>query len=258
MPPVIYGTIVRSLAPPRLQSGSARKGRNSSKASQITNTYVTAPKTVRPVRHSQTGVRPASTSAQSPKLPTPENSKYPPACNRLTVISSQTKYRTCPLACRRDRIAIQHSNPAMTFARVPPAEMRRLFRLQSKCTLESAFACPPVSKQVPPWPAPSWRRFAIAKATIEIAMMVARSRVPGVPPEAVVPLRMHQDFLSWTPAWPKYTEPETGCIVDSYIGLSDTSLSTISPFLSRHLPPLARFRNRRNVAYGTSDSFRVR
>ena len=34
---------------------------------------------------------PATTAAQSPKLPIPENRKYPPASNRLKVITSQKK-----------------------------------------------------------------------------------------------------------------------------------------------------------------------
>jgi len=49
------------------------------------------PSAAKPTRDAHAGCHPATTAAQSPMLPMPENRKYPPASNRLKVISSQKK-----------------------------------------------------------------------------------------------------------------------------------------------------------------------
>src|SRR5258707_12442622 len=109
-------------------------------------------------RHSQCACNPAITSAQSPKLVTPEKRKYPVPSKRLNakLVSRKKHHRTDALFALRS--AIQRTMLAARLARVPPAATSRESKSLDHATVVNRPDFVPVSKAVAALPKPSCSR----------------------------------------------------------------------------------------------------
>src|SRR6202035_3246341 len=104
--------------------------------------------TMSSVRHIQWAGKAAITSAQSPKLVTPEKKKYRVPARRLNARLVKRKKRKRTDARGVLRRAIQKSKPAARFARVPPAATSRELKSLDHATVERTPDLAPVSRAV--------------------------------------------------------------------------------------------------------------
>src|ERR1700734_3238743 len=116
--------------------------------------------TMSSVLHSQCAGKPAITTAQSPKLLTPEKKKYPVPARRLKATLVSRKKRRCTEARFALRNAIQKPIPAAKFASVPPAATSLESNALDHATVVSTPDCAPVISATAPCPSPSCKTSA--------------------------------------------------------------------------------------------------
>src|ERR1700744_5332093 len=106
------------------------------------------PTMTRSLRHNQWAERPAITSAQSPKLVTPEKKKYPVPAKRLNAKLITRKKRSRTDARVALRSAIHKTMAAARFANVPPAATRRESKSPDHATVDNTPDLAPMSNAV--------------------------------------------------------------------------------------------------------------
>src|SRR5580658_9946071 len=107
------------------------------------------------VRHSQCGCEPEITTAQSPKLVTPEKKKYPVPAKRLKATLVSRKKRNSTDARLALRKAIQATMPAARLTSVPPAATSFESNALDHATVVNKPDCVPVSRARAPCPSAS-------------------------------------------------------------------------------------------------------